>query len=813
MKRHILFVLCILCSTTGVFAQSIQLVDASTLEPVAGAKLKVQHTGKIESISDNKGMLWLNPFDRDATLILMADGYEYFVARKSEIPAVVQMHPTSILYSPITISANKIEEEMRTSPRQTLAIDRKTISFFNQQTSADLLQQTGQVLVQKSQQGGGSPILRGFEANRVLLVVDGVRMNNAIYRAGHLQNIITLDQYNQERVEVSFGAGSVLYGSDALGGAICFYSKSPKFSNSDTVLVTGQVFRRYSSANNERMEHAEVSLGGKRLASFTSVTSSQFDDLRAGDLRTNGYDWFGRRYWYVQRYGDKDSVMVNNNPNIQVGSAYRQIDVGQKLVYLSKAGLRHILNFQYSNSSDVPRYDRLTEWSGNNPSHAEWYYGPQQRLFGNYQLVWNGFAKWAEHVRFSAAVQRIDETRNSRGFGSTRLSRREERVDAINLNLDLMKDFGAHQIMYGGEFWTNNVRSNAFRINKLTQETTFLNTRYPDGGSTMNSTAIYLTDKITLNKSWTLSAGMRFTASALEARIDSTDLNVQVVNGADTSIVYFLNGVELKQSNAIANGQLGIVYSPNENFKWSALASTGFRAPNVDDVGKLFDPAPGTIIVPNPELKPEYATSIETGAEVFVKRTVRIQANAYFTWLKDAITIDKASFLAPNGLVYDDVLKTPVTNVNADRAEVWGISGSVYAELAPWATLFSTIAYTKGTLFMPNGSTPLDHIPPTYGRTGVQFSANKFRAEVWSLYNGWKRIADYRLDAEDNEVYATPEGMPAWYTLNARAQYQLNSMWQVQLACENIMNVHYRVFASGISGAGRSAILSIRLSF
>jgi hemoglobin/transferrin/lactoferrin receptor protein len=813
MKRKLLFVLCLVCSTSFLFAQTIQVVDASTLEPLVGVKLTVQSSGKVESRSDSQGKLPLDPFDSNATLILSADGYENFVARKSEIPSRVSLFPTTILYSLVTISANKIEEEMRTSARQTLAIDRKTISFFNQQTSADLLQQTGQVLVQKSQQGGGSPILRGFEANRVLMVVDGVRMNNAIYRAGHLQNIITLDQYNQERVEVSFGAGSVMYGSDALGGAICFYSKSPKLINSDTVQVSGQVFRRYSSANDERTEHAEVSLGGKRFGSFTSVTESKFRDLRSGDLRTNGYDSFGRRYWYVQRYGNKDSVMINTNPNVQMGTGYRQVDLSQKFVYLSKGGLRHVMNFQYSNSSDVPRYDRLSEWTGTKPAQAEWYYGPQQRLFGNYQLIWNGYTKMAEYIRFSAAVQRIDESRNSRGFGASSLSHREERVDALNFNLDVMKAFGKHQIMYGGEYWTNKVESKAFRINKLTEETSFLNTRYPDGGSKMSSAAAYITDKIAINQHWTASLGVRFTSTALEANIDSTDISVQVVNGADTSAIFFLNKTQLKQNNATANGQLGIVYSSSEKFKWSALASTGFRAPNVDDVGKLFDPAPGTIILPNPDLKPEYASSAESGVEVYLLKRVRFQTNAYFTWLQNAITIDKANLTAPNGIAYDDVLKTPVTNVNADRAQIWGVSANLFVELTSWATLTSSISYTKGTLYMKNSSTPMDHIPPVYGRTGIQFSEKRFRAEAWTMYNGWKRIAYYRLGAEDNEVYATPEGTPSWMTFNARAQYQLNKMWSVQLACENIMNVHYRVFASGISGAGRNAIASVRLSF
>ena len=111
------------------------------------------------------------------------------------------------------------------------------------QTAAELLWSTGSVLVQQSQQGGGSPILRGFEANRVLLVVDGVRMNNAIYRSGHLQNAITVDPNILERTDVLLGPNSILFGSDAMGGVIHFHTRTPR------------VGRRHSTPQRDSRDH------------------------------------------------------------------------------------------------------------------------------------------------------------------------------------------------------------------------------------------------------------------------------------------------------------------------------------------------------------------------------------------------------------------------------------------------------------------------------------------------------------------------------------------------------------------------------
>jgi hemoglobin/transferrin/lactoferrin receptor protein len=130
-------------------------------------------------------------------------------------------------------------------------ITAKSLAFDNLPTSADVLQNTGNVLVQKSQLGGGSPCDRGFETNKVLLVVDGIRMNNTIYRAGHLQNIITLDNAAMDKIEILYGPGSVMYGSDALGGVMQFFTKDPVFAPGGEQASHANAFLRYATAADE----------------------------------------------------------------------------------------------------------------------------------------------------------------------------------------------------------------------------------------------------------------------------------------------------------------------------------------------------------------------------------------------------------------------------------------------------------------------------------------------------------------------------------------------------------------------------------
>ncbi|MEO7393755.1 MAG: TonB-dependent receptor plug domain-containing protein, partial [Chitinophagaceae bacterium] len=156
------------------------------------------------------------------------------------------------------VYSNKFVEKKKNLAQKIDIISAKTIAKYNAQNTGDLLMNSGNVFVQKSQQGGSSPVLRGFEASRVLLIVDGVRLNNAIYRAGHLQNAITVDQNMLERIEVLYGPASTIYGSDALGGVIHFRTKSPILASGNNKIATnGNGFIRYSSANHEKTGHAD----------------------------------------------------------------------------------------------------------------------------------------------------------------------------------------------------------------------------------------------------------------------------------------------------------------------------------------------------------------------------------------------------------------------------------------------------------------------------------------------------------------------------------------------------------------------------
>lgn len=803
MKKFIPSLLLMCLGLIG-HGQTLKIKEKTSLLPIS--EVSVYGNRNVQPVLSNaKGEIYLDAFGDSDTLYFSHIGYYPSVLSKAAAASGEPLYMAEKGYEleEVIVSSSKFEEKKKDVPQQVQVLSSKDLAFLNQQTSADVLTQTGNVTVQKSQMGGGSPIIRGFEANKVLLVVDGVRMNNAIYRAGHLQNIVTMDNNMLDKTEIVFGPGSVMYGSDALGGVVHFYTKKPLLADSgNSSLVKANAFTRYSSANNEKTGHVDLNLGFKKLAFLSSFTVSDFDDLRTGSNRNPFYGNWGKRPNYVERINGKDSVVKNSNVDIQKKSGYTQYDFLQKMLFQQNKHLSHLLNFQYSTSTDVPRYDRLTEVDGKGvPRSAEWYYGPQKRILGSYTLGLLNIGKLADRGRVILAYQDLEESRHNRNFNNNTRNHRIEKVKVYSLNIDLSRVIGRHELRYGVEATHNVVRSTANKENIVTGVVAPLDTRYPDGGSTMTTAAAYLTHTWELSPKWIVSEGIRYNYTSLVAKFN------------DKTFFPFPYS-KAEQKNSALNGNVGLVFLPGKNWKLSALGSTGYRAPNLDDIGKIFEQSGGgRVMVPNPSLKPEYTYNAELGLTKGFYNTTWLQLNGFYTWYTNAITTRNGQFEGKDSILYNNAQSRVVTLTNANTAYIYGFSASLLTDLTPNFALTGSINYTYGRIKTDTTDYPLDHIAPLFGKVGALLKVKRFKSEFYVMYNGWKRLSEYNLVGEDNVAYASTYGTPAWFTLNLRASYQINSYFQVQAAVENIMDQHYRVFASGISSPSRNVVLTLRGSF
>jgi hemoglobin/transferrin/lactoferrin receptor protein len=462
--------------------------------------------------------------------------------------------------------------------------------------------------------------------------------------------------------------------------------------------------------------------------------------------------------------------------------------------------MTHKLNFQLSNSGNIDRYDRLVQMSGSKPKFAEWYYGPQFRLLGSYTLELTNKNKMYENARIILSYQSIEESRMDRRFKKDFLNHRIEKLDIFTFNADFVKKIDNHEIRYGVDAYLNKVNSTAYTENIVVDTIANIDTRYPDGGSSMHAIAAYATHTWEITDKLILNDGLRFSNVGLAAKFNDK-----------TFFPFPFNSIN--QNNSALNGNIGLIYMPTEKWRLTATGSTGFRAPNVDDLTKVFESVPGKVVVPNPNLKPEYSYSAELGINHYFAKSINIGVNGYYTILQNALTVQNSQYNGLDSIDYDGTLSQVMTTTNAGRVNVYGVEGFISGKLGEYFSILATINYTRGRIQTDSIPYPLDHIPPVFGKVSLTYQAQKFKAEFFTMYSGWKRLADYNLIGEDNYSYALPQGMPGWFTLNLRAGYNINKNLAVQAACENILDQNYRNFASNISAPGRNFILTLRGNF
>ena len=763
-----------------------------------------------------KGNTNISEFGINDTLVFTIASYK---TQKLTVATILNegrwviMEPTSNMLSGVQIIAPLRNENVNRgkSTNQTEIISAEELEELSAQTTADVLQNADGIQVQKSQMGGGSPIIRGFEANRVLLVIDGVRLNNAIYRGGHLHNSVTVDNNILSQVEILYGPGSAVYGSDAIGGVVHFHTKDPKLSKGDSIITSGSGMLRYNSSNQEKSGHFDIAIGGKRFGSITSVSVNDFGDLMSGSKRLHGYDDFGKFNFYSKRIEGKDSVVINKNPNLQIGTAYKQIDLLQKLIYRHSEKITFKLNTQYSNSTDVPRFDRLNNIEEDRMlEYSEWYYGPQERMFATLKTELSASNFFFSKASFIASAQNINENRVKRKFGSNSRSSNSENVKVYGFNVDLARIIdSASQLFYGVELTHNDVISTAFTEDITTGELGDESTRYPDGSSAMSTGAFYLSYARTFKKLITKIGG-RFNYNSLQARF------------VDDSFVA-LPFESINTTNQALSGNLGLVYLPTKNFKSNFNISTGFRSPNIDDFGKIFKKE-DFVVIPNNNIAPEYAYSAElgfsktfqreyhsNGTNIYKVNFLTIGATGFCTVLDNAIIREDYELNGLDSLIYEGENRKIQTNINAEQAIIYGGSGRVKIIFTKNIHLSSSINYTRG--YLTSSEDPFAHIPPLFGKTGLLLEKENWDLEVFSHYNGWKRKADFAAGTSDNPQEATVDGSPSWYTINFRASLSLNDSFTLQFGINNLMDQHYKMFASGISAPGRNIMLSGRVFF
>ena len=786
----------------NTFSQTITIKEKESNEPIELVTL-TNNKLNLYTSTNAKGQADISDFKNVEIIEIRSLGYKTIIKSYTDLASenfTIYLEISNFNLDEVVISGSRWRQSSDDVASKIISISAKEVAFQNPQTAADLLSTSGKVFMQKSQQGGGSPIIRGFATSRLLYSVDGVRMNTAIFRSGNLQNVISLDPFAIENTEVLFGPGSVIYGSDAIGGVMSFQTLTPKFTFTDKPYISGKANIRYSSANNEKTGHLDINLGFRNWAFITSFSSWDYDHLRQGSHGPKNYI----KDIYVQAQDETDVVIKQEDKLLQIPSAYSQINLMQKIRFKPNDRWDFQYGFHFSETSPYGRYDRHSRLKEGLPRYAEWDYGPQIWMMNNLNINHTAKNTVFDQMNLRLAHQWFEESRISRSFNKPSRSNQEEEVSAYSVNLDFIKTTGERNtVFYGIEYVLDDVKSTGKTIDTNTEITEAAPSRYP--ASTWQSLAAYITNEFRIADNFTLSAGVRYNHILLDSQFDTA--------------FYDFPFSEANISKGALTGSIGGVYRPSKTLVLSANLGTAFRAPNVDDIGKIFDSEPGSVVIPNPELKPEYAYNADVGIAKVFGDIVKLDITAYYTSLKNALVRRDYKLNGQDSIIYEGELSQVQAIQNAAVAHVYGVQAGVEVKLPKGFGFSTDVNFQKGEEELDNGKiSPARHSSPFFGITRLNYKKNKLRMELNLNYQAKRDFEDLpESEKAKTEIYALNEDgnpyAPAWYTLNFKTLYKLSSTFDISGGVENITDQRYRPYSSGISGAGRNFILSLTAHF
>lgn len=797
MRKQILLLTLFFSLFTNAQIQEIKVVD-QYLFPIQG--VEVTTSKLVLGLTNEVGLVPLPHNNMDSALfVFIHQAYYTQTLTYAELKAqnfTVSLRQSTSSLTPVYVTAGRLPRLRNDVALSIDMIKKEEVELHQPQTTADLIGLGQKVFIQKSQMGGGSPMVRGFATNRILLVVDDIRMNTAIFRSGNVHNIISIDPFLVEEAEVIFGPASQFYGSDAIGGVLSFKTKQIEFSDSIQKNQAGNFALKLASVNSERTIHLDFTNAGKYWGSLTSVTLSQFGDLKMG---TNGPDQYTQELVAIP-FQNGDSVIENSDPNFQRFTGYDQINLAQKIEY-KKDNIHLGYGLVFSNIPEIPRYDRLIQLDDNDtPRYAEWYYGPQFWLMNRFFFKHHKEHLLYDFLKFNAAYQLFKESRIDRRLYDPSRRVRQERVDAYSLNIDLEKRISNHlRFNYGAEYIINTIGSKGYSDSAGYGEELSIASRYPDGSS-WQSAGLYLNLFKRFSPIYTLETGVRLNAFSVNGELDDSFYPFPVTE--------------------INNKDIGATYSLAQNLSFNSwrtglILSTAYRAPNIDDISKVFDSNQGSVVIPNTELSSEYAYNAEINVESPNWKGFRFMLSAFYTYLDRAIILDKGTFNGNDSIFYDGVKSQVFQLNNTDYAVVQGIQLDLKYQPDSFWTFKAN--YT-GLASNSKGGYPTRHITPNYGSVHLEYHKKQWTIDLSIPFQQSFNANQFSLsELTDAYLYLKDDNgnpySPAWHTIDIYGRYRINQQVSVNAGIENILDKRFRTYSSGVVAPGRNFMLSLRSTF
>ena len=640
----------------------------------------------------------------------------------------------------VVITANRYGSSQMNTPEAISVTDGKLVQNLQLRTAPEALQTTPGVFVQKTNHGGGSPFLRGLTGNQTLLLIDGIRLSNSTFRYGPNQYFNTIDVFGIEKMEVLRGSGSVQYGSDAIGGTVQVFSK--ELNNTEHSHWGGSLLSRFATQGMEESLNAGLNYSNKKVAFRGGITGRNFGDLVGGDTT-------GR----------------------QSPTGYKEFDYDLKGKILLSPTSTLTVAYQNVHQSDVPVYHKVAL-----ENYAVNKMDPQNRELAYIRLKQKLDKGILESATFTASYQHSLETRETRKNGSDDLRLENDKIRTLSFSAEAFTSGNNNWSANSGvEIYNDLVNSDRIDNNLLTNVSVAKRGLYPDG-ATMTSIAVFTMHTYSLPV-WTLTAGARF--NTFVARVEDETIG------------------KTKLTPSALVGNIGLMRKLNPSSNLFVSLNTGFRAPNIDDLGTL-----GIVDfryeTPNFDLKPEHSFQYQLGYK-FNNGKLNGELYVYRNELYNLIVRNKIDGEFIEGYqVY--------TKENAERSYIQGAETAWNYELNTSWFFSGSVSYAYGQNI--TNDEPMRRIPPVFGRLAAEYRHNR----LW-INTEWQAAGKQdRLAAGDKSDNRIPKGgTPGWNIFNICTGYTMNHI-NINVSFINLLNEDYRFHGSGVNGYGRSAFLTLLFS-
>jgi outer membrane receptor protein involved in Fe transport len=700
-----------------------------------------------------------------------------FVLLAGWTTAAAQAEPAVELET-MQVTAGRHAESQYLVPQPVTVVTREEIERLGPQVIPQALAYEPGAFFQQSGPGQGSVIVRGLKGSEVLHLVDGMRLNNAFFRNSPSQYVALVDPQNVQQLELVRGPNATIYGSDAMGGVMQILTPDYLFAGGWD--FSGRVQARYGSADLERSGRVSLATGNA-LVSFGGGFS--FSDYGKRKLATAGQSPDGAGgYTLAERVNDTDYLSRGWDFKLHLAPGAHELMLAAQ-------------------SFEIPALQRYFQTV---PGHAA---PPPSRQVAEFRND-----RQFHHLRYRyllplGFLENLELHLGRQVMTDDRLDRNQAPRDEFTFNrstldgitLQAGTPLGAQSLRYGIEFYTDAVRSGAYREDPpgsgaLTYPngTSFFSP-FPDG-SRADDYGVWVLDEWRATDALLFDGGLRY--SRHQTRIAQGDRAF---------------GAQLDQDDF--TGNVGMRYALTGAVAWTANVGRGFRAPNLFDLALVGQRANDRVVVANLALRPESVTTVDTGLK-FGTRGWTGEATVFYSDYSDRIVTVNPAFAEGTPECPDDgdaATTGCAQNQNVAASRYYGFEGGTRFTLAEAVTARATLNYTWGDQQQGGVKTPANRVPPLNGQVGLVYRPSPCAfVEPWLFWAGRQE----RLDANDlTDSRINPAGTGGYAVVNLRAGWQPYPWARVQLDLGNLLDKAYREHGSGIDGAGFGLGLSGELRF